>query len=116
MHTHAMHRRPAVPGVVTGKPVEMGGSLGRREATGRGCMIAVREALKHLGLSLRGSKVAVQGFGNVGSVAAKLLEQEGLTIVAISDVSGAFYNPKGIFVDDALKWVKEHRHLAGYPN
>ena len=116
MDTYSMHKRHAVTGVVTGKPIEMGGSLGRSEATGRGCMIAVREALKHLGLPLRGSRVAVQGFGNVGSVAAKLLEQEGLTIVAISDVSGAICNPKGIFVDDAQKWVKEHRYLAGYPN
>ncbi len=116
MDTYSMHKRHAVTGVVTGKPIEMGGSLGRREATGRGCMIAVREALKHLGLPLRGSKVAVQGFGNVGSVAAKLLEQEGLTIVAISDVSGAIHNPKGIHVDDALKWVKERRYLAGYPS
>ena len=116
MDTYSMHKRHAVTAVVTGKPVEMGGSLGRREATGRGCMITTREALKHLGLPLRGTKVAVQGFGNVGSVTATLLEQEGLTIVGLSDKTGAMYNPNGIYIGDALKWVHEHRYLAGYPN
>jgi glutamate dehydrogenase (NAD(P)+) len=115
MDTYSMHKRHAVTGVVTGKPIEMGGSLGRREATGRGCMIATREALRHLGLPLRGTKVAVQGFGNVGSVAAQLLEQEGLTIVGISDKSGAVYNSNGIYINDALQWIHEHRFLVGYP-
>jgi glutamate dehydrogenase (NAD(P)+) len=115
MDTYSMHQHYPVTSVVTGKPVEMGGSLGRREATGRGCMIATREALKHLGLPLRGTKAAVQGFGNVGSVAAQLLELEGLTIVAISDVSGAHYNPNGIYISDAIEWVNEHRYLEGYP-
>jgi len=116
MDTFSMHQRHPVTAVVTGKPVEMGGSLGRREATGRGCMIATREALKHLGLPLRGTKVAVQGFGNVGSIAAQLLEQEGLTIVAASDVSGAIYNPNGINVEDAIQWVRDNRYLQGYPH
>ena len=115
MDTYSMHQRHPVTAVVTGKPVEMGGSLGRREATGRGCMIATREALKYLGLPLRGTKVAVQGFGNVGSVAAQLLEREGLTVVAVSDVSGAIYNPNGIYVEGAIEWVREHRYLEGYP-
>jgi glutamate dehydrogenase (NAD(P)+) len=116
MDTYSMHKRHAVTGVVTGKPIEMGGSLGRREATGRGCMIVTREALAHLGLPLRGSKVAVQGFGNVGSVAAHLLEKEGASIVGISDKSGALYNPAGIPIEDAMKWVQSHRYLQGYPN
>ncbi|MBI3082242.1 MAG: Glu/Leu/Phe/Val dehydrogenase [Gemmatimonadetes bacterium] len=115
MDTYSMHRRHSVTAVVTGKPIEMGGSLGRREATGRGCMITTREALKHLGLPLKSSKVAVQGFGNVGSIAALLLEQEGLKVVAVSDVSAALYNPKSIPVADAIKWVREHRYLSGYP-
>ncbi len=115
MDTYSMHRRHAVTGVVTGKPIEMGGSLGRREATGRGCMITTKEALRHLGLPLRGTKTAVQGFGNVGSVAAQLLEKEGLTVVAISDKSGAVYNANGIYIEDALKWIREHRFLIGYP-
>jgi glutamate dehydrogenase (NAD(P)+) len=115
MDTYSMHKRHTVTGVVTGKPVEMGGSAGRREATGRGCVIATKEALRHLGLPLRGTRAAVQGFGNVGSVAAHLLEQEGLTIVAISDKTGAVYNPAGIAVGDALQWIREHRFLIGYP-
>jgi len=115
MDTYSMHQRHPVTGVVTGKPIEMGGSLGRREATGRGCMIATRDALKHLGLPLRGTKLAVQGFGNVGSTAATLLEREGLTVVALSDVSGAIYNPNGIYVDDAITWVGANRYLEGYP-
>ncbi len=115
MDTYSMHVRHSVTAVVTGKPVEMGGSLGRREATGRGCMIATREALKHLGLPLKGTKVAVQGFGNVGSIAALLLQQEGLKVVAVSDVSGAIHNAKGIDVAEAMKWVSEHRVLSGFP-
>ncbi len=115
MDTYAMHKQSASHGVVTGKPIEIGGSMGRREATGRGCMIVTKEALRHLGLPVRGSRVAVQGFGNVGSVAAKLLEQEGLTVVAISDASTGVYNKNGIFVDEALQWIRENRYLDGYP-
>jgi glutamate dehydrogenase (NAD(P)+) len=115
MDTYSMHQGHPVTAVVTGKPIEMGGSLGRREATGRGCMIATREALKYLDLPLRGTKAAVQGCGNVGSIAAALLEREGLTVVATSDISGAIYNPNGIYVEDAIAWVREHRYLAGYP-
>jgi glutamate dehydrogenase (NAD(P)+) len=85
------------------------------EATGRGCMIATREALKHLGLPLKGTKAAVQGFGNVGSIAAQLLQQEGLKVVAVSDVSGAIHSDKGIDVSEAIQWVREHRYLTGFP-
>ncbi|HWP39219.1 MAG TPA: Glu/Leu/Phe/Val dehydrogenase [Gemmatimonadales bacterium] len=115
MDTYSMHKRHAVTAVVTGKPVEMGGSLGRREATGRGCMIVTKEALKHLGLPIRGARVAVQGFGNVGSIAAKLLQQEGLVVVAVSDISGAIYNPKGLDIDAVLAWARERGRVAGYP-
>ncbi len=115
MDTYSMHARHSVTAVVTGKPVEMGGSLGRREATGRGCMIATREALKHLGLPIKGTRVAVQGFGNVGSIAALLLQREGLKVVAVSDVSGAIHNARGIDVAEAIKWVGEHRYLTGFP-
>src|SRR2546428_5656101 len=82
MDTYSMHKRHTVTAVVTGKPVEMGGSLGRREATGRGCMIVTREALAKLGMSFTGARIAVQGFGNVGSIAAQLMEELGLTVVA----------------------------------
>src|SRR5437762_2979402 len=85
MDTYSMHHRHTVTAVVTGKPISIGGSLGRREATGRGVQIVVKEALRELGMPLHGTRVAVQGFGNVGSIAAQLLEAEGLTVVAISD-------------------------------
>jgi glutamate dehydrogenase (NAD(P)+) len=78
--------------------------------------MVVKEALRELGMPLSGTKVAVQGFGNVGSVAASLLEQEGLTVVAVSDKSGGVYNPNGIYMTEALKWVREHRFLEGFPN
>src|SRR5215467_8589737 len=83
MDTYSMHMRHTVTAVVTGKPIEMGGSLGRREATGRGCMFVTREALKRLKMPVKGTRVAVQGFGNVGSVAADLMAKEGMTIVAV---------------------------------
>lgn len=115
MDTYSMHKRHTVTAVVTGKPVEMGGSLGRREATGRGCMIVTREALKKLGMKLQGTTVAVQGFGNVGSIAAELMEHEGMTIIAASDKSGGIYNPKGLVVADVLAHVRQHKFLKGYP-
>jgi glutamate dehydrogenase (NAD(P)+) len=115
MDTYSMHKRHSVTAVVTGKPIEMGGSLGRREATGRGCMIVTKEALKHLGLPLRGTKAAVQGFGNVGSITAQLLQQEGLTVVAVSDMEGGIYNAHGLNVTEAMDWVKKHKLLRGFP-
>src|SRR5256886_15485016 len=114
MDTYSMHKRHTVTAVVTGKPVEMGGSLGRREATGRGCMIVTREALATLGMSLKGARIAVQGFGNVGSIAAALMARAGAIIVAASDTSTALHTPKGLDVQDLIKWVKERRQLAGY--
>jgi glutamate dehydrogenase (NAD(P)+) len=116
MDTYSMHKRHTVTAVVTGKPIQIGGSLGRREATGRGVKIVVKEALRELGMPLNGTKVAVQGFGNVGSVAAQLLEAEGLTIIAVSDKTGGIYNPNGIYVSEALAWVRKHRFLEGFPN
>ena len=114
MDTYSMHVRHTVTAVVTGKPVEMGGSLGRREATGRGCMMVTREALKHLGMPIAGTTVAVQGFGNVGSVTAQLLAQEGCKIVAIGDRAGALYEPAGFDVSDAIAYAAKHRSLDGY--
>jgi len=110
-----MHRGHTVTAVVTGKPVEMGGSLGRREATGRGCMIMTKQALKHLGLPLKGASVVVQGFGNVGSTSAEMLQAEGARIVGASDVSGGVYDAKGLDVKDLLAWRQENRYVAGYP-
>ena len=114
MDTYSMHVGHTTTAVVTGKPVEMGGSLGRREATGRGCMIVTKEALEHLGMSVKGCTVAVQGFGNVGSIAAQLLQREGCKIVAIGDKTASLYNKDGIDVDDAIAYVQKHRALEGY--
>lgn len=114
MDTYSMHMRHTVTAVVTGKPVEMGGSLGRREATGRGCMLVTLAALEHLGISVKGTTVAVQGFGNVGSTVARLLQEQGCTVVAVGDRSGALYNAKGIDVVHAVQYVQEHRSLEGY--
>ena len=114
MDTYSMHVGHTVNAVTTGKPVEMGGSLGRREATGRGVMISTREALAHLKMEVKGATVAVQGFGNVGSIGAQLLAREGCKVIAISDRTGGYHNPKGIDVDDAIAWVKQHRSLEGY--
>jgi glutamate dehydrogenase (NAD(P)+) len=115
MDTYSMHKRHTVTAVVTGKPIAMGGSRGRREATGRGVMLVVKEALRGLNIPLHGTTVAVQGFGNVGSVAAKLLEDEGLTVIAVSDKTGGVYNPHGIYIPEAIEWVKKNRFLEGYP-
>jgi glutamate dehydrogenase (NAD(P)+) len=114
MDTYSMHVRHTVTSVVTGKPIEMGGSLGRREATGRGCMIVTKEALKQLGMPVTGTTVSVQGFGNVGSVAAQLLEREGCKVVAISDKSGGYYNKAGLDINAAIAYVKQHRGLEGF--
>src|SRR5690606_25482907 len=105
MDTYSMHKRHTVTAVVTGKPVSMGGSLGRREATGRGCMFSTREALRRVGLPMEGARVAVQGFGNVGSVAARLLAEQGATIVAVSDKSAGIYNENGLDLDDVMAWI-----------
>src|SRR5229473_3677309 len=115
MDTYSMHHRHTVTAVVTGKPVEMGGSLGRREATGRGCGFVTREALAKLGMRVEGARVAVQGFGNVGSVTADLLSKNGAKIVGLGDKSGALYNAKGIDVGAAMAWAKDHRQLTGFP-
>jgi len=115
MDTYSMHKRHTVTSVVTGKPVEMGGSRGRREATGRGCTIAAREAMRRREMPIHGARVAIQGFGNVGSIAAKHLEREGCSIIAVSDVSGALYDAQGLDVEDLLSWVQSHRFLSGYP-
>jgi glutamate dehydrogenase (NAD(P)+) len=114
MDTYSMRVGRTENAVVTGKPIEMGGSYGRREATGRGCMLVTREALEHLGLPMQGATIAVQGFGNVGSVAARLLAREGCRVVAISDRFVALHNAAGIDVEAAIAWVQQHRSLEGF--
>jgi glutamate dehydrogenase (NAD(P)+) len=114
MDTYSMHKRHTVTAVVTGKPIEMGGSLGRREATGRGCMLVTREALKRLRMPVAGTRVAIQGFGNVGSIAAQLMEQLGLKVVAVSDKSGGVYNPGGLRIKEVLQHCRQKRFVADY--
>jgi glutamate dehydrogenase (NAD(P)+) len=110
MDTYSMQRGYGVPGVVTGKPISLGGSEGRGEATGRGCAYVIREAAPHAGIKVKGASVAVQGFGNAGSVAASILQNEqGAKIVAVSDSKGGVYNPAGITV----KAVEEHKAKTG---
>jgi glutamate dehydrogenase (NAD(P)+) len=114
MDTYSMHVGHTVNAVTTGKPVEMGGSLGRREATGRGVMFTATQALEHLKMDVKGATVAVQGFGNVGSVAAQLMMQQGCKVIAVTDRTGGWHNPKGIDVDDAIAYVKKNKTLDGY--
>ena len=111
--TYSMHMRKTVTSVVTGKPVFLGGSRGRREATGRGIMFIAREAGRVYGLPLKNATVAVQGFGNVGSVAAKLIAMHGARVVALSDVNGGIYNENGIDVNAALRKVEETGTIVG---
>jgi glutamate dehydrogenase (NAD(P)+) len=114
MDTYSMHVKRTETAVVTGKPLILGGSLGRREATGRGCMIVTLAAMEKIGMKPKDTTVVVQGFGNVGSVTAELLSQQGCKIVGIGDVHGAYYNKKGIDIGKALAWVRQNRTLAGF--
>jgi glutamate dehydrogenase (NAD(P)+) len=115
MDTYSMHVGHTSTAVVTGKPIEMGGSMGRREATGRGVMIVTREAAKHLGFDINGARVAVQGFGNVGSVSADLLSQIGARIVAVTDWKGGVYNEAGLDIVKMLDFAKQHKTIDGFP-
>ena len=115
MDTYSMHVGQTTTAVVTGKPIEMGGSLGRREATGRGVMIVTREAARHLGLAMDNARIAVQGFGNVGSVSAHLLAEEGAKVVAVTDWKGGVHNDAGLPIDELIAWTAEHKTVAGFP-
>ena len=115
MDTYSMHSRHTVTSVVTGKPISIGGSLGRREATGRGVLFSIREAAKHLGINMEGATVVVQGFGNVGSVAADLLYDDGCKIIAVSDAKGGIINKKGIDIKKLLLYVKKTKSVVKFP-
>ncbi|HET7831223.1 MAG TPA: Glu/Leu/Phe/Val dehydrogenase [Candidatus Limnocylindrales bacterium] len=116
MDTYSMHVGYTVPGVVTGKPISLGGSEGRNEATARGCVYTIVEAAKHLGMRISGSKVAVQGFGNAGSIAAQLITDEGATVVAVSDSVAGIRNMDGLDINRVIAWKKEHGTVRGFPN
>ena len=114
MDTYSMNTGSTATGVVTGKPVDLGGSLGRREATGRGVFTVGTEAAKHIGLEITGARVAVQGFGNVGGVAGKLFAEAGARVVAVQDHGGTIYNEAGLDVRALLKHVQENGSVAGF--
>jgi glutamate dehydrogenase (NAD(P)+) len=111
--TYSMNKGHSVLGVVTGKPLNVGGSLGRLEATSRGCLYCIREALRKENRSIDGTTIAIQGFGNVGSFLAKFMQEEGATVVALSDSSGGIYNPNGIDVNTAIAHKNETGRLSG---
>jgi glutamate dehydrogenase (NAD(P)+) len=113
MDTYSMHHGYSIPAVVTGKPLSVGGSEGRMEATGRGVYIVSREACRVLGMPFVGARVIVQGFGNVGSVTARLLHDAGCIVVGLSDIYGAIYNERGIDVMRAVRHIQEHGTLSG---
>ncbi|HET9680854.1 MAG TPA: Glu/Leu/Phe/Val dehydrogenase, partial [Candidatus Limnocylindrales bacterium] len=115
MDTYSMHAGHTVPGVVTGKPISLGGSEGRNEATARGTVYCIVEAARHLGIELNKAKVAVQGFGNAGAIAAQLMTDEGSTIVAVSDSTGGIANPKGLEIKKVIAWKQEHGTVQGFP-
>jgi glutamate dehydrogenase (NAD(P)+) len=115
MDTYSMHQGYTVPGVVTGKPISLGGSEGRNEATARGAVYTIVDAAAHLGMDLTKATVAVQGFGNAGSIAARLIRDEGATVIAVSDTGGGILNRAGLDVDRVIGWKKEHGTVAGFP-
>ncbi len=115
MDTYSMHARHTVTAVVTGKPVDLGGSAGRREATGRGLLFVINEAIKRFDRTPPTTRVVVQGSGNVGGIAARLLHESGYKVVAISDVHGGIYNPNGIDIPEALNHFQQTRSFEDFP-
>jgi glutamate dehydrogenase (NAD(P)+) len=115
MDTYSQQMGHTVPGVVTGKPIEIGGSYGRKEATGRGVVTCCVEACRRLGIPLEGARVAVQGYGNVGATAARLARELGARVVAVSDAKGGLLDAKGLDPDRLDAWVRENRFLEGFP-
>ena len=114
MDTISMLRGYPIPGLITGKPIAVGGSLGRNEATARGLQYVVREATKSKGMSLEGARVVVQGFGNAGSIAARLLSEDGAKVIAVSDSRGGIYNAGGIDANASIRYKQEHGTLSGF--
>jgi len=115
MDTYSMHAGHTVPAVVTGKPVSIGGSEGRIDATGLGVVIVTGEALRRADDSLEGKTIAIQGFGNVGNAAARIFHSHGARVVAVSDVGGGVFNPKGLNIPELVDYAKEHGGIAGFP-
>ncbi len=115
MDTYSMNQGRTATGVVTGKPVALGGSLGRRDATGRGVFVTGREAAARLGIDIRGARVTIQGFGNVGNASARIFHDHGAKVIAIQDVSGTIFNGDGIDPYDLLEFMKQNSDVKAYP-
>ena len=115
MDTYAMHVGHTVPAVVTGKPIALGGSEGRTEATAQGVVYTIQDAARHLGMDLRRCRVAVQGFGNVGGISARLMAREGSTVIAVSDVRGAIYRPEGLDIEAVAAHCRATGSVVGFP-
>src|SRR5215212_7314710 len=115
MDQYSRNKGYPVPGVITGKPLALGGSLGRNEATARGLQYVVREAAQMTGMSLEGATVVVQGYGNAGNIAARLLAGDGAKVIAVSDSQGGIYNPNGFDAINALRYKEEHGTVVGFP-
>jgi glutamate dehydrogenase (NAD(P)+) len=115
MDTYSMHKRHTVTAVVTGKPLELGGSRGRPEATGRGCLFVTMQALKRFGIAPDAASVIIQGFGNVGGMAARLMSQQGFKIVGLIEFDGAIYNRHGLDIAALQKHRKETGSIRGFP-
>jgi glutamate dehydrogenase (NAD(P)+) len=115
MDTYSQHKGHAVPAIVTGKPVAIGGTLGRREATGRGVGYVIEQAAKHLNMDLTKCGALVQGFGNVGLVSARELARLGVRVVGLSDRSGGIYNPKGLPIEDLVRFKEQYYKLVEFP-
>jgi len=114
LDTYSLHARQNVPGVVTGKPVEIGGSRGRVEATGRGVSLVALAQMRRMGIEPKGARIVIQGFGNVGSVAAQMFVDAGAIVIAVSDVTGAYANEKGLDIANAVAYAQEHHSLDGF--
>ena len=115
MDTYSMTKGYPIPGVVTGKPISLGGSLGRNEATGRGVFYTIQCACEHLGMPLKGATVVVQGFGNAGSIAAQLLHEAGAKVIAVSDSTGCIYNRNGLDIPEVIHMKTLTGHVNGFP-
>jgi glutamate dehydrogenase (NAD(P)+) len=115
MDTYSMHARHTVTAVVTGKPIDLSGSRGRREATGRGLLFVADEAVAKFGLKKSDTHVVIQGSGNVGGTAARLMHETGYRVIALSDIHGGIYNPRGLDIPDVLAHLEKHRNLEKYP-
>jgi glutamate dehydrogenase (NAD(P)+) len=116
MDTYSMQVGHAVPEIVTGKPIVLGGSVFRREATGAGVVMVIERACRRFDWKLADQSCVVQGFGNVGGVAARELAVRGATVMAVSDISGGVYNQRGLDLDDVQRWIAENGSLEGYPD